>query len=197
MKSPRVSSHPIDPLFLKRWSPRAFDAQDMPQQDLHTLLEAARWAPSAYNIQPWRFIYARRSDAEWETFVSLLDPFNAGWAHKASALIFLVSDSLFSLEEGQALKKAHYNSFDAGAAWAQLALQATALGYNCHAMAGLLFDDITHKLDIPERYKVEVAIAVGKRSNPLDLPEGLREREEPSPRLELEKIAFQGSFRHA
>ena len=76
----RRPDHLIEPLFLKRWSPRAFDASDMPLADLMRMLEAARWAASAYNVQPWRFVYALRSDPVWQRWQSLLDPFNAAWA---------------------------------------------------------------------------------------------------------------------
>ena len=89
----RLADHPIDPLFLARWSPRAYDGQPMPEADLLRILEAARWAPSAYNYQPWRFLYARRDDAHWTEFVSLLVPMNRDWAQHASALIFVLSDT--------------------------------------------------------------------------------------------------------
>jgi len=74
----RISDHPIEPIFLNRWSPRAYDATSMPVSDLLTILEAARWAPSAYNVQPWRFLYFHRDDAHWQTYLALLDPFTAG-----------------------------------------------------------------------------------------------------------------------
>lgn len=90
----RSAAHPIKPLFLARWSPRAYHPIAMPKADFFTILEAARWAPSAFNIQPWRFVYALRDDRAWEIFVDLLDPFNAAWARHASALVFVLSDKL-------------------------------------------------------------------------------------------------------
>ena len=192
MMTSRSSSHPIHPLFIKRWSPRAFDPVELSDTDIRTMIEAARWAPSAYNIQPWRFIYCLRQDAEWDLYISLLDPFNAAWAKNASALVFLVSDTVFQDRDTPSA----YNSFDAGAAWVQLALQATDMGYDAHAMAGILFDDVAEKLNIPDRYKVEIAIAIGQRTAPAVLPPELQEREAPSPRKALSEITFKGSFPH-
>jgi nitroreductase len=190
----RQPDHPVDPIFLNRWSPRAFEAQAMPTGDLFTILEAARWAPSAYNIQPWRFIYAMRDDAHWDVFLGLLDPFNASWAENASALVFLVSDMLTPAHGSSPAKPSRTHSFDAGAAWAQLALQATALGYQAHAMAGIHFDDVRQRLSVPNNYEVEIAVAIGRQSDPSDLPQALQEREKPSPRLPLQEIAFSECF---
>lgn len=190
----RKPDYPVNPIFIERWSPRAFDAQHMPESDLLTLLEAARWAPSAYNIQPWRFIYAMRDGAHWDEFLGLLDPFNAGWAQNASALVFLVSDRFTPAHGNSPAKPSRTSSFDAGAAWAQLALQATALGYQAHAMAGIHFDQARQTLTVPDNYRVEIAIAIGRLGDPSDLPAGLRGREQPSPRLSLKEIAFRTRF---
>lgn len=192
----RKSDYPVDPLFIQRWSPRAFDASTMSLTDLHTIIEAARWAPSAYNIQPWRFIYALRDDEYWNTFLGLLDPFNETWAQNASALVFLVSDSVVGTQNPGSHKPSGTHSFDAGAAWAHLALQATLLGYQAHAMAGVLFDAVQRQLRVPERYRIEIAIAIGREASPATLPPALREREMPSTRLPLKQIAFAGRFVH-
>jgi nitroreductase len=126
----RQPDHEVDPLFLERWSPRAFDGSEMPEPDLLTLFEAARWAPSAFNSQPWRFLYARRGDADWERFLGLLIPWNQGWAHSASALVYILSDSLpFTDRKSGEPQPSSTHSFDAGAAWACLALQATRMRY--------------------------------------------------------------------
>ncbi len=191
----RRAEHPISCLFLQRWSPRAFDASCMPEADLLTLLEAARWAPSAYNIQPWRFVYALRQDADWERYLELLDPFNASWAGAASALLFLVSDrQMPNGREADPPTLSQTHSFDAGAAWAQLALQATALGYQAHAMAGIRFDEIRQRLSIPHNFHIEIAVAIGRQAEPSRLPPSLRQRETPSSRLPLDRIAFAGRF---
>lgn len=191
---PRIAAHPIDPLFLRRWSPRAFEPSSMPASDLLTILEAARWAPSAFNLQPWRFVYLLRKDPRWDAYVALLDPSNAVWARHASALVFLVSDSRMPARGVDAARPAPTHSFDAGAAWAHLALQATALGYQVRAMAGIDFDAVRETLAVPERYWIEIAIAIGRQADARRLPAALREREVPSGRRPLSEIAARGSF---
>lgn len=117
----RKPDHPVNELFVNRWSPRAFDGSDMPETDLKTILEAARWAPSAFNIQPWRFVYARRDDDNWGKLLELLNPFNLGWAQHASALVFLFSDTEIDGKDGDPNRPSGTHSLDAGAAWAQAA----------------------------------------------------------------------------
>ncbi|MCB2101511.1 MAG: nitroreductase family protein [Rhodobacterales bacterium] len=190
----RVAGHPVDPLFLNRWSPRAFDGAPMPRAHLLTILEAARWAPSAFNIQPWRFVHAHRDDPAWDTFVGLLDPFNGGWAHRAAALVVVLSDTLVSGDGTRPDRPSSTHAFDAGAAWAQMALQATALGYQAHAMAGIERDAIRAALGVPERFHIPIAVALGRAADPVVLPETLRAREVPSDRLPLDAIAFAGAF---
>ena len=194
MSNQRTSEHPVDSNFLERWSPRAFAATSMPRADLLTILEAARWAPSSYNIQPWRFLYSERQDANWPRYLDVLLPFNLQWAQHASALVVVLSDTVMpgDAEQGQKLSRTH--SFDAGAAWAQLALQATSLGYHAHAMAGIDIEKTRESLQVPDHFQVEIAIAVGVRAEPSALPEVLREREYPSDRLPLDEIAFAGLF---
>ena len=194
MHTIRIPDHPIEPLFLSRWSPRAYDATTIAESDLLTILEAGRWAPSAFNVQPWRFLYARRSDAHWNAFVSAMDPFNQQWASNASALIYLVSDTVIPADEGRPAKPSRYNSFDAGAAWAQIALQSTVQGYAAHAMAGLDFGKAKQILELPERFKLEIGIAIGRRADAAQLPEPLREREVPSDRMGLDQMSFAGPF---
>ena len=194
MRTNRLPDHPIEPIFLDRWSPRAFDAAPIPEADLRTIMEAGRWAPSAFNIQPWRFLYARHGDANWQAFLQFLDPGNAAWAQNASALVVLLSDTVMPGDGDRPDLPSRTHSFDAGAAWTQLALQATALGYQAHAMAGLDFDAATRALEVPERYRVEIAIAIGRRIDPATLPQELRDRESPSQRLPLHDIAFAGRY---
>jgi nitroreductase len=194
MNTERSPDHPIDPIFFERWSPRSFSATSMPAPDLLTILEAARWAPSAFNIQPWRFLYSHRGDAQWQMYLSLLDPFNASWAHNASALVFVLSDTVMPGDGSRAAKPSRSHSFDAGAAWAQLALQATSLGYQAHAMAGIDIEQSQKTLVVPEHYRVEVAIAIGRRAEPRMLPAELQEQEQPSQRLPVPEIAFAGVF---
>ncbi|WP_209016997.1 nitroreductase family protein [Roseibium aggregatum] len=190
----RKPDHPIETLFVDRWSPRAFDGSQMPEADLMTVLEAARWAPSAFNIQPWRFVHARRSDRDWQKLVDLLNPFNRDWAQHASALVYLFSDTEVDGRDGKPNRPSGTHSFDAGSAWAHAALQATALGYHAHAMAGILMEEISEQLGVPERFKPEIAIAIGRLGDGSQLSEDLREREIPSHRKSLGEIAFAGTW---
>lgn len=192
--SPRVPArNNIDPLFLERWSPRAFDGSAMPQDDLDTLFEAARWAPSAFNYQPWRFLYAHRETSDWNRFLELLIPFNQAWVERASALIFILSDSQSESSSGE-LKPSHSHSFDAGAAWAFLALQATRLGYHSHAMTGVEFDKARAELQVPDRFRIEAAVAVGRIGDKALLPDYLQDREQPSGRNDVAQLAKAGNF---
>ncbi len=123
----REASYPISPLFLDRWSPRSLTGETISETDLLTILEAARWAPSAYNSQPWRFLYARREGAAWAQYLGLLNEFNQGWAKRASAIVVLLSRKTFVPAGASEEKPSYSHSFDAGAAWANLALQAAQL----------------------------------------------------------------------
>src|SRR5215212_4851034 len=178
----RQPEHPVDDLFLRRWSPRAFDGSEMAEEDLLTMFEAARWAPSAFNSQPWRFLYAKRGDANWQRFLSLLIPWNQGWAHSASVLIYVLSDTLPFTDKAGEPATSHTHSYDAGAAWACLALQATRLGYQAHGMSGVDFERARVELGVPQRYRIEAAAVVGRIGDPATLDEKLRAREAPSGR---------------
>ena len=189
----RTTDTALDPIFLDRWSPRAYDGSAISDADLRTILDAARWAPSAFNYQPWRMLYSVNGDAHWETFLSILVPFNQSWAKNASALIIFASDTLSAGPDGNATPL-HSHSFDTGAAWAQLGLQSPKLGYHAHGMTGLDFDKARELLEIPERFRVEAAAAIGRIADPSTLPGGLREREVLTPRKPLEEVAFAGRF---
>ncbi|HEX8571876.1 MAG TPA: nitroreductase family protein [Allosphingosinicella sp.] len=190
----RQPDHPVDPLFVERWSPRAFDGLEMPEADLLTMLEAARWAPSAFNSQPWRFLYARRGEPDWERFLDLLVPFNRSWAQSASALVYILSDTLPFTDKAGEPATSHTHSYDAGAAWACFALQATRLGYQAHGMSGVDFERARTELGVPERYRIEASAAVGRIGDPETLPEKLRAREVPSGRKAVSEFAFRGGW---
>ncbi|MFT6556178.1 MAG: nitroreductase [Sneathiella sp.] len=189
----RVSEYPIDPVFMNRWSPRSFDQAEMPQSDLLTILEAARWAPSAYNIQPWRFFYSRRNDAHWQGHLDILDDFNKGWAKNASALVYIASDRIITRDDADD-KPSQTHSFDTGAAWAQMALQATVSGYSVHAMAIQNVETAVRTLNLPDRFQLEAVVAIGKRASVSLLPEFLQEREMPSSRMTVQELAFEGLY---
>lgn len=188
----RQADHPIDSLFLARWSPRALVPDTMPEEDLLAMLEAARWAPSAYNEQPWRFFYAIRGDANFDTFVGLLDAFNGGWAGNAAAIVFVASDKVRRYQGAGEPMWSH--SFDAGAAWAQFALQATAMDYVTHAMGGIDRERAPDVLRLPEGLHLEVAVAVGRRACPDTLPAELRSLEKVTPRRPVESFSWAGPF---
>jgi nitroreductase len=192
--SSRTADFPVDPQFLNRWSTRAYADVAISEEELKTILEAARWAPSAYNAQPWRFVYARRGTAHWDTLVGLLNEFNRSWADKASALIVLVSKTTAVLPGSDAPVAFPTHSFDAGSAWGYLALQAASKGWSTHAMAGFDKDKARVDLGIPADYAVEAAIAIGKPGDKASLPDYLQAREVPSPRESLTKLAFEGKF---
>ncbi|MCW1383566.1 nitroreductase family protein [Novosphingobium sp. KCTC 2891] len=186
----RTTDRAVSPQFLARWSPRAFDGSAVDEGDLLTLFDAARWAPSAYNYQPWRFVWAQRDDAGWNDLLGLLLPFNAAWAREAGALVFVLSDRQILAPGASEPQEATTASFDAGAAWALLALQAETLGLATHAMAGFDHARAPEVLGAGDRFKVEAAIAIGRRGDKAQLPETLQAREVPSPRKDVHEFAF-------
>ena len=191
---PRIADNPIEQHFLERWSPRAYTGEAIPEATLKSLLEAARWAPSCYNAQPWRFIYARRDTPHWEKFLGFLNEFNQSWAKNASAIVIVISKST-SLPAG-ATEEVPWptHSFDTGAAWAYFALQATTLGWPAHGMAGIHKDKIRAELGLPENFVVEAAVAVGKQGDKSLLSDTLQQREAPSPRKPVSEWASEGVF---
>ncbi|MEP6720069.1 MAG: nitroreductase family protein [Variovorax sp.] len=197
MTQARQADYPIHSLFTDRWSPRAFTGESIPEAELMSLLEAARWAPSAYNAQPWRFIYARRDTASWQPIFDTLVAFNQGWTQRAAALVVIVSatDTVFPGKTDAAPNPWH--SFDAGAAWASLAFQATLSGWPAHGMAGFGAQKLRAAVGLPEAYAIETVVAIGKQGDKALLPEGLRERETPNNRLPLSQLAVDGKFSFA
>lgn len=186
----RQSEHPIDRLFLDRWSPRAMSGEDVPESELSVLFEAARWAPSSYNNQPWRILYARRGGPHWPLFFNLLVDANKTWARDAAALLLFVSKTTFD-HNG---KPSITHAFDTGAAWENLALQATLRGLVAHAMQGFDAERARRDLHVPDGYALQVMVAIGKPGNPASLPEEVRKRELPSGRRDLAKTVCEGPF---
>ena len=188
----RTADYPIERLFLERWSPRAYTGEAMDEATLMTIFEAARWAPSSYNSQPWRYIYARRDTPAWPTLLGLLTGGNPGWAKDAAVLIVAVS-KLTMAPRGEEMPS-HSHSYDAGAGWQNLALQATALGWHAHAMVGMDMPRAAAELHIPEGYRVEAAIAIGKQGDKSTLPEMFKGMEQPNGRNPVSSFAFEGTF---
>lgn len=156
---------------------------------LLTLLEAARWAPSASNVQPWRFAYALGGTPHFERYLAALLPGNREWCVRAGALVLLAAQVV--RDDG---KPAPTAPFDAGAAWMGLALQGTLSGLVVHAMAGYDREAARAAVALPEGLEPQAMIAVGHPGRVDDLPERLREREAPSDRLQLEALAVEGRF---
>lgn len=186
----RKPGYEIHPIILGRWSPRAMTGEGLSDDELMPLFEAARWAPSSYNGQPWRFIYARRDTEHWDRLYDLLAEGNKLWARKAAVLVVVVSRKRFEHNE----KPARTHSFDAGAAWENLALEGTRRGLVIHGMQGFDYEKARDTLKIPEAFEVEAMVAIGKRGKKEDLPKDLREIEFPSERKPLSAVVFEGRF---
>ncbi len=195
VKPSRVPEHSIHPVFHERWSPRAFAADELSVPELMKLFEAARWAPSAMNAQPWRFLYARRRTPEFARFLSVLAPPNQAWAKNAAVLVAIVSDKLMALpgKEGKVHSASH--SFDAGAAWANLALQAHLAGWATHAMGGFDRERTQKELEVPADHHIEAFVAIGRPGDPAILPDWAREREKPNDRKPVAELVREGAFR--
>lgn len=186
----RHADHPIETLFLKRWSPRAMSGAAVSQADMNRLFEAARWAPSSFNEQEWRFLYAHRNSAHWDKFFGLLMPANQTWCSRAGVLIVVVAKKTFTANG----KPNRVHEFDAGAAFENLALQGAALGLVVHGMAGFSTDNACMVLNIPEDFAPLAMVAIGQPGNPDDLSAELRQREQPSLRKTVAEISHEGEF---
>ncbi|MEE6211300.1 nitroreductase family protein [Salarchaeum sp. III] len=185
----RTPTQDVDPLFVNRWSGYAMTGDPVPEEDYLPVFEAARWAPSSRNTQPWRFAYADRRDDKWETFASLPNDWNQTWAKNAAVLVVLFSET--TDEKGRGLSS---HSFDAGAAWENLALEATRRGLAVHPMGGFNHDAAAEKLNAPDDYDAEVMIAIGEPAPTETLPEDLRDGDEPNGRKPLDEIVTRGGF---
>lgn len=178
------------PLILHRWSPRAMSGEAISHEQLMTLFEAARWAPSAFNNQPWRFIYALKGTADWDLFFNLLVKSNQSWCNNAAVLVVIVSKDSFDYDG----KPARTHSFDTGAAWQNIALQGSADNLVVHAMQGFSYDRAKIELAVPDGYTVEAMIAIGKPGKLTDLPLDQQAKEKPSDRRPMNEIVAQGLF---
>jgi nitroreductase len=186
----RKAEAPVSPQFIDRWSPRSYRPDQLSEQQIMTLFEASRWAPSSSNEQPWVFIYAVREDDRIK-FLSLLSDKNRTWAKEAPLLIFIATRRHFFLS-GRENRSAE---FDAGSAWMSLALCARKLGLYAHAMAGFDKERAYEVLGVPkDGYKIMAAIAVGRKDDASKLPEGLRESEHPNGRKPLKDIYCEGKL---
>jgi nitroreductase len=186
----RKADYPVEPLFVARWSPRAMSGEALRDDEMRTLFEAARWAPSTYNEQEWRFLYARRDSPEWETLFNLLVEGNQQWCDRAAMLVVILAHKVFA-KNG---KPNPVHLFDCGCAFENLALQGTSMGLVVHGMQGFDYEKARTALKVPDDYAVAAMFAAGRPGDVSDLPENLREREEPSPRKPIDEIICEGAF---
>ena len=194
MSSQRLvaTQYPLHELILRRWSPRAFADRSVDPATLTRLLEAARWAPSCFNEQPWRYLVATRDNpAEFEKMLGCLMEGNQVWAKRAPVLMISVAKLAFN-HDGSPNRHAFH---DVGAASAFLTFQATALGLYVHQMGGIHVDRARDVYAIPQGFEAVAGIALGYLGDPQSLPEPVRERElKPSTRQPLEAMVFGGRW---
>jgi nitroreductase len=193
MQKPAPSDVPVHELIRQRWSPRAFSDKSIPPDALRSLFEAARWAPSSNNQQPWAFLVATHDDKEnFGKLLSTLVEFNVGWARNAQILAIAVSNLHF--DNGNPNRNAFY---DTGAATALLSVEATALGLFVHQMAGFDPEKAKQVFGIPEGWEPIAAFAIGYPGDPASLPEKLRDRElAPRTRKPISDFVMTGHWGH-
>ena len=186
----RRPDHDISPIFISRWSPRAMSGEQISREELMRLFEAARWAPSSFNNQSWRFAYALRETEHWDAFYDLLTRGNQEWCRNAAVLMIVISKTTFDFNG----KPARTHSFDTGAAWCSLALQGSLMGLVVHGMQGFNYDRAKEAVRLGDEYQVEAMAAIGRPGKKDDLPLPLQEKEFPSGRKRVEEFAFEGVF---
>ncbi len=191
LDSHRKPDHPIHPLILNRWSPRAMSGEPIKESELMSLFEAARWAPSSYNNQPWRILYAKKETSHWMRFFDLLVDFNKSWCDKAAVLGLIVAEKIFEKTK----KPSITHSFDTGAAWENLCLEGTSRNLVVHGLQGFDYQKAKTALKIPDEYEVLAMFAVGKPAPRESLSAELQAKESPSDRKKVSEFAFEGMFK--
>jgi nitroreductase len=189
------TDQPVHALLSSRWSPYAFADRDVSDQDLRSLFEAARWAPSSYNEQPWSYLVATRADAEeFERLLSCLVEANQAWARHAPVLALGVARHAFTRNDKPNAAAEH----DLGLAAGGLLVEATARGLVVHQMIGILPDRARELYAIPDHSHALTGIAIGYEGETSSLPEGLRQRDlAPRARKPLSEFVFGGRFGYA
>lgn len=180
----RKSDYPIQSIILNRWSPRSMTGENLSDEELFPLFEAARWAPSSYNNQPWRFLYVKRNTPRWESLFDLLIDFNKQWCVNAAVLGITYANPIFEKTKKPSVTYA----LDTGAAWENLCLEGTARGLVVHGMQGFNYEE-AQKL-IPEEHVVLAMFAIGKRAPKENLSQEMQAKEIPSPRKKISEFAF-------
>lgn len=186
-----MTTRTINPLIAARHSPRAFSDKPVTSEQLELLFEAARWAASSYNAQPWRFVFAHKGDAGYDSLFAGINDWNQSWAKTAPAIVYGVVASNFG-HNNQPNRHAWY---DLGAAVANLSIQATELDLVLHQMAGIHPEKVQAALGIPEGFEVVVAFALGYKGDPASLPEDMQAKEgAPRQRMPLSELVFEGRW---
>ncbi len=188
MRKPAPADRPIHPLLAERWSPYAFTDEGVAEEDLIALFEAARWAASSYNEQPWRFIVARREEpAAFEKVLSCLVPFNQGWARHAPVLALGLVQTLRPGDGSPNVAAQH----DLGLAAATLTVEATHRGLSVHQMSGIVADRIRDAWALPDDVLPLTALAIGRAASLAATPEDLHDRQRrPRERRRLPEFVF-------
>lgn len=188
MKPLHPIDYPINPLLQRRWSPRAFDTKPVEAAKLASLLEAARWAMSCFNAQPWRYLIATHENpAEFDRMLSCLVEKNQQWARTAPILMVSVAHTVFEHNGAPNRHAGH----DVGAASAMLAVEAESVGLHVHQMAGFDAAKVKQEYLLPEHFEPMAAIAVGYLGSPESIPEGFRKGEvSPGVRKPLSEFVF-------
>lgn len=191
MRKPAETSQPIHELLRERWSPRAFADRPVPTDILVSLFEAARWAASCNNAQPWRFIVAVKEDTEtYQTLLGCFNDRNQTWAYQAPVLMITCADN--NLPDGRA---SNYGFYDTGAAMAQLTVQASEHGLVVHSAQGIEFDKVKQTYGVPDDFTICTGVAIGYQGEAETLPENYAEREVlPRDRKPLSDLVFTGRF---
>lgn len=194
MQKPAITQQPIHELIANRWSGRAYDAsQGVSQEQVISLLEAARWAPSCFGDQPWRYVVCNKADnlQAWQAAFDCLVPGNQSWAVNAPVLLLICADTLFSHND----KPNKWAPYDTGAATENLCLQATALGLMAHQMGGFDADKARAAFKVPERYQILAMVTVGYQANVESLTGETKERETAArSRKPLNELFFNGQW---
>jgi nitroreductase len=187
-----VTDYPVHELIASRWSPYSFANRSVSDDDLRSLFEAARWAASSYNAQPWSYVVAKKENAhEFGRLWSCLVEGNQSWAKAAPVLALGISRLSFP-HNGEPNRAAIH---DLGMAAGNLVLEATSRGIAVHQMIGILPDKVREVYSVPEGYEPMTAMAIGYAGDPMDLPENLRERDAARrPRQPLKEFVFAGQW---
>jgi nitroreductase len=194
MQKPAVTDVALHELIRNRWSPRAFSERPVPPEVLRSLFEAARWAPSSNNEQPWAYLVATKNDSEnFAKMLGVLVEFNANWATHAPVLALSVAH-LKTQREGKPNRVALH---DVGSATAQLTFEANDRGLQVHQMAGFDAEKARHTFAVPLDWEPVAAMAIGYPGDPASLTEKLRERElAPRTRKPLSEFVMTGGWGH-